>query len=154
MPVQLSVRSLQFAVFAIGSFVAWQQLQRLWLAAASRAWHTVEGEVLVARLLEFNDDRNGDTFMPEVRYRYTVRGVTHEGHRIGYSALPTTDYSESLALIRDIRAGQAVTVHYDPADPRRAVLVPGYDAGNVAAVGVTLLGFGAAFFWLGCFFRS
>ena len=149
----MTIRLLQFILLVVCAIAIGWHLRTLLLARASLEWPVVSGRVLAAFLDEVDSDRQGDRFYPRVRYRYSVRGREYEGTRLWFRTLPSADYSASLALIRDIRAGQEVEIRFDPGRPERAVLIPGYDAYGVADVGAVALFLVLAFFWLPNFFR-
>jgi hypothetical protein len=109
----------------------------VWLGREGRraaSWPTTEGTVVYSEVVELPrslDDRRrfGETRpqQAEVRYSYTVDGHTYRGKGIAMSTGLLPFWEDVLARrIRDRYAvGDRVTVYYDPADPRLAVLEPG-----------------------------
>lgn len=80
------------------------------------------GTVLSADLDAEASAQQGD-YTPEVRYEYTVEGVTYENDRVRANADPL-DRRGGTVLLGEYREDASVTVHYDPDDPGQAVLVP------------------------------
>jgi hypothetical protein len=117
------------AVVAIGlgAWIAWVTR----MARLSTTWPAAPGRVLEVWYQEIHDDDIGDSFVPKIRYAYTVRGRTLVGARLWYRVAPLRDHRESMHALRDINKGDAVEVHYDPARPERSVLFPGTDPGNL-----------------------
>jgi hypothetical protein len=124
------------------------------MALASRDWKLTEGLLLDVHMEERRgrdsdgrDDPNLDTFLPVVRYSYTVGRKKFESARLWYRTDALGDYSEALRAIRDIRAGKPVDVYYDPAEPSRSVLIPGFETMNVATVAVSSIAFVLYLIW-------
>lgn len=114
--------------FIVGAvFLAW----RAWeIKQASPQWPSVEGEMLEARARARNEtgDQTGTPtheWFTEVRYRYTVDGVTYTGDRLRAFGLTHFDEQQALQEIAPFPAGHKVKVYYDPAKPSSSVLIPG-----------------------------
>jgi hypothetical protein len=120
-------KAIAAVLVALGAWVAWV----FRMARVSTAWPSTPGRVLAVWYDEHHNDEIGDSFVPRIRYAYTVRGRHFEGHRLWYRVAPLRDHRESMHALRDISAGDAIDVHYDPARPQRAVLFPGADTGNL-----------------------
>lgn len=106
----------------VGSAWAWSL--RVKLAEAAAGWPSIDGEVRSVEVIHIPDS-DGDLFEPRVLYRYRAMGAIREGKRLRMGA--TTQFSERLAAelaIQPYRAGDRVTVYYDPAKPDRSVLEP------------------------------
>ena len=85
-------------------------------------WPSVDGEVMERRLVEHRD--GGDfTYEVQVRYRYSVAGVDHDGTRIAIGYGPTDDRALHEQLSDRIEVGRTLPVHHDPARPDHSVLV-------------------------------
>ena len=115
------------AVVALGAWVAWASH----MARTSAAWPATPGRVLEAWYDENHDDDHGDSFVPRIRYAYAVKGRSYVGERLWYRVAPLRDHHEAMHALRDIHQGDAIEVHYDPAQPARSVLFPGADPGNL-----------------------
>ncbi len=108
-----------------------------WLDRAGRraaSWPTTDGTVVYSEVVELPsslDDRRriGETRPQEaeVHHSYRVGGRAYRGKGISMSTGLIPYWEDMLARrIRDRYAvGGKVTVYYDPADPRLAVLEPG-----------------------------
>lgn len=57
-------------------------------------------------------------------YRYTVEGEEHIGSRLDFSDTTFATEAEARAQLDMLRAATPLTVYYDPAEPRAAVLLP------------------------------
>ncbi len=85
-----------------------------------------------------------------IRYGYEARGGRHESEQVWIGSATAAVYLEEArarAWVERFPAGRDVTVWFDPADPRQAVLVPGVPPGQVAVLYVL----GAALFGIGFF---
>lgn len=114
--------------FIIGfGFLAWRAWQ---VKQASPAWPHVEGEMLESRARAHNEtgDQHGTLarqWSTEVRYRYTVNGVSYTGNRLRAFGLNHSDEQQALHELAPFPLGQKVKVYYDPAKPSSSVLIPG-----------------------------
>ncbi len=88
---------------------------------ASANWPTVEGTVLSAGL-------GRETY--QIEYAYSVNGTDYIGRRITYMQDSTVHYS--------YKKGQTVTVHYDPGNPKIAVLRTAYRTGGFVIVAIAI----------------
>lgn len=84
---------------------------------AAHSWPDVEGKVVRSRLVPASED---NPTMAEVLYSYDVGGVSYRGDRISYAELRAPILSDMTQA--RYPAGARPRVHYDPADPTRAVL--------------------------------
>ncbi len=110
-----SVLSALLSVFAIGSFV-----DVLREGAESAHWPSTQGTVLRSDLLS-----NEDGYWPVVTYQYEVDVVLYQGTGIRVFGAPSGSYEEAQRIMNQYPVGARVSVYYDPARPRRAVLEPG-----------------------------
>ena len=104
-------------------------------AMRSRFWPTVPGVVTEWR----HSDSRGRTSTPSIRYRYRVQSQSYTGALISYDRFwPDED------RVSTYPEGLQVDVHYDPADPAKAVLEPGPGpgAGLKLLIGLASLAFG------------
>ena len=92
---------------------------------ASQTWSTAEGEILDSHLQKHkNRSSRGvsvTTYSPEVSYRYTVNGQVYTGNKFGFGS-GTFAEKKANEKIAPYAAGTKATVHYDPAEPSKAVL--------------------------------
>lgn len=114
--------------FIVGAvYLAWHAWQ---IKSASPNWPSVEGEMLVAKARARNEtgDQQGTPtheWFTEVRYRYTVNGVTYTGDRLRAFGRNHFDEQQALQELAPFSVGQKVRVYYDPAKPGSSVLIPG-----------------------------
>ncbi|MFZ2986818.1 DUF3592 domain-containing protein [Ideonella sp.] len=118
---------LIIAFVAILGLAAWRAWQ---IKEGSPNWPYVEGEMLEARARQHNetgDQRGVPThhWFTEVRYRYTVNGITYTGDRLRAFGPNHFDEQQALTEIAPFKPGQKVKVYYDPAKPSSSVLIPG-----------------------------
>lgn len=92
---------------------------------AEKTWLTVPGIVLNSAI-KVNRSRNskGQTttnYEPQVSYQYQVKDQTYNGDRLGFGSgrFGKAKADRKIALYPQ---GAQVSVHYDPADPSKAVL--------------------------------
>ena len=89
------------------------------LVRRAGGWPTTPGRILTSDITTV--DRLGrDSFLPRLRYRYTVDGTEYQGSRLSFR-IYTYPHRAILAAYH-YPAGDLVTVHYNPAAPDRSVL--------------------------------
>lgn len=139
------------AAAGLGCVYAVIQIGRSLLA---RAWPTVEGEIVDARVVRINNDQNSRGLDRFVTYRYHVGGQSYSGNRVRFGLEPTptsivpavgggSNLGASLAA--EYPRGKPVRVHYNPRRPEESVL---YLTPNlrVWVILVAAIGFGLAAF--------
>jgi len=84
---------------------------------------------------ELGASDEGGSYFPIVEYRYTFDGAEHDGKRVNYSRLMSSDPRSADATVRKYEAGSTVMALVNPADPNDAVL----DASNEFFPGTTVL---------------
>ena len=96
-------------------------------ASESESWPTAEGVVVSSIVSESRDPgERHSTYGAEVRYEYTVEGVTQEGDRVRFGGnVSSSNPSGARETVERYREGSAIAVFYDPEDPARSVLEPG-----------------------------
>jgi hypothetical protein len=144
------------AVISAGAGVALLLLAKRYrtTTAASLSWPSVEGRVTSAAIREgtrrVNDNRM-TVYHPEVAYEFEIDGRHYQGRHVDMSQL----MGSSGGMLRQAKAeeivdrypiGSDVLVHYDPAQPERAVLVPGGSGGApttlIGAIALLVVGIG------------
>jgi len=111
-------------VFGVLAWRAWEVKQ------ASVQWPSVEGVMLVSQprsqhLNSAEPEGAQHDWVSEVRYRYSVNGVSHTGDRLrafGRRHMSREEAEQELALFP---VGAKVKVYFDPAKPDSSVLIPG-----------------------------
>jgi hypothetical protein len=120
------------------------------LGRKTRSFTRTPGRVVVSRVEEIPApaEEGGPKFAAVFRYAYDVRGRTYESDQVSFGASPgatATDPQEARRWVERHPAGSEVEVWYDPADPRRAVLVRGVSSAQVGLgviLGLALVGAG------------
>jgi hypothetical protein len=107
----------------------------------TKSWTATSGEVLSSTVdsetrtvRRNNRKREETTYIPIVRYAYTVDGVRYEGDDIRADD-HGGDVSRAYDIVRRFPEGAETAVYYDPNDPSRAVLVQGAETGQVYLYG-------------------
>ena len=95
-------------------------------AKAAEAWPITPGIVLASGLAERRSHnskthRTTVTYEPQVEYEYSLMGQKYTGKRIAFG-YASYDYGTASGKIAPYPQGAGVQVHYDPADPLKAVL--------------------------------
>jgi hypothetical protein len=141
-----------YAAFIIGGliFIGVAINQYMKAKKAEKTWLTAPGVVLNSDI-KVHRSRNskGQTttnYELQVSYQYQVKDQTYNGDRLGFGS---GNYGKSKAnkKIALYPQGAQVTVHYDPADPSKAVLeTKATNAGNFLTLGILLIGMGVVAF--------
>jgi len=105
------------ALACIGFFLMSLGLYRIYAVIAASSWPTVEGRVLYSKTGSAGSAGN---HLTEIRYEYFLRG-----QRYGGATSLLGRHDQSFALSKSHPVGQAVEVHYDPANPQRSVIETG-----------------------------
>jgi len=123
----------------------------VWLGREGRrsaTWPTTQGTIVYSEALETprapGTPRRPGEYREEaadVRYTYSVDGHAYRGKGIAMTTGLIPFWEDMLARrIRDRYAvGDTVTVYYDPADPRFAVLEPGASIESRLALGAGVI---------------
>ena len=122
-----NINNFLYIAFILGGIIfigaAINQIQKA--KKAEKTWLTVHGTVLKSSI-KVNRNRNskGQTttnYEPQVNYQYQVKDQTYSGDRLGFGSgrFGKAKADKKIALYPQ---GAQVIVHYDPADPSKAVL--------------------------------
>jgi hypothetical protein len=108
-------------------------------AWASRSWPLAGGHIVSSQVLTESDERGKPSYRPAIRYTYEVAGQTLEGTRVWTEdGVSWPDRSPAQRVVDRYPAGQAVSVAYDAANPKRALLEPGFQLTTFTAVALGL----------------
>lgn len=114
--VGVLVLGLPFA--ALGGYMWMEQTERI------DSYETTEATV-VSSTVGVSPGGDDTTYYPDVTYEYTVGGQTYESTNVLPGAGRTSRSGDwARTVVEDHPEGETVTVHYDPADPSNAFLVP------------------------------
>jgi hypothetical protein len=108
----------------------------------SRSWPVVTGVITESRL-DSRRNRDGQwSHTARIHYRYDVNGKTYNSDTISYAK---GLFDGASVQVSRYPQGSAVGVHYDPKDPRSAVLDPGTGPTPALALLASVGCFGYAF---------
>ncbi len=98
-------------------------------ARRARAWPVAPGIVAVSRTARRWGLGNGVWaaglwYVPEITYRYEVDGRVHSGNRVFLSDAGFSKRRRAQEIIDRYPPGAAVSVLYNPANPKRTCLEP------------------------------
>lgn len=143
-------RIFPIAFFTAGiALCAWSFLQ-ISEAVASSSWPTVDGQItgsVVKETLRPGSNQSGlrkKSYRPQIAYRYQVDGTVYEAAKVAYGEGAFPSKSPARAVQSRYPVGKPVSVAYNPADPKTAVLEPGATAKAwlLPSAGLILLIFG------------
>lgn len=86
--------------------------------AAARHWPLIQATVLSSQVRA----TGRGAYIPVIRYRYAVKGDTHESSLYRFGGWATRTRTEAEAAVAAHPAGGAVEVRYDPDKPSFAVI--------------------------------
>lgn len=130
-----------WAIFVLlGIFFAVQGTLEWIRAADSTSWPTVDGTVTRSEVTSHRSSHKGRTstsYHAQIEFDYTVDGQKLHGTRRTYKVVASSQSAANEAVAA-YPVGRSVTVSYDPQDPERAVLEPGWDWSNAIPIAVGL----------------
>jgi hypothetical protein len=114
---------------------------------AAETWLTTYGVVLDSSVtVHRSRSSKGNTtvsYKPQVNYEYLVKDQKYSTDRIGFGSSAYSIRGKADKVIANYLQGTKVIVHYDPADPSKAVLETKAMGGvNFIILGVILLAMG------------
>jgi len=116
------------------------------LAIASQSWPTAPGTVLSSEITsrQARETINNSTttvtyYTPVVRYAYEVEGVRHEANIIRFGSLEENYQPRVKEYCDRYPVGAAVSVRYDPQNPKTATLESVSEAGFQIWMGAFLI---------------
>jgi Protein of unknown function (DUF3592) len=92
-----------------------------WWSVRAASWPTTPGTIEEAKI-RTESDSEGTTHTLEVRYKYAVGGIEHEGTRLAFGYGGSSGLKTHEQILDKLRAAQTVDVRYDPDDPATACL--------------------------------
>ena len=114
-----------FAIFfAVGFAILGLGLRSWHMSKQAATWPAAEGQVL-SRDFDINTDEDGSTYQAEIRYAYSVNGVSYEGKKIAFGYVASSNRSLHQRLYDALTPETRLAVRYDPSRPSRAVLSHG-----------------------------
>ena len=143
-------KPVALAACAVGALMIFAGLRLSRLGRETRSFTRTQGRILAARVEELPGpaEHGGPQFRAVIRYGFEARGRTYESERISVdtpASASSADPQEARRWTERHPAGSVVDVWFDPADPRRSVLVRGAASAPVVAavvVGLALVAYG------------
>lgn len=120
-------------------------------ATASQNWPSVEGRIVMSRVHQVTNTSHGHTshgmtsYMPDVKYTYSVMGNAYQGHRIGFGASMSGSESKARQVVALYSHDATCAVYYNPQNPAQAVLerkVQNNASALIVAIASLLIGIG------------
>jgi hypothetical protein len=123
-------------------------------AEDSKQWPSVQGAITSIDLRRFQNVGRASRFVKsqsytiEVQYSYAVGGQQFQGHRISLGDLPM-DERDARAMSQRYPVGSTPLVYYDPSNPAKSVLEPGFGGTTDRHVNLFAIVMPAGFFFVG-----
>lgn len=120
----LFVILLTLVLCLLGILLLLAMRDRIFIAYTSARRPMVEGTLKSATPLRAGnlDEGGGNTFLVYLRYHYTVGGQTYWGD---WKTSPRR-LKAAMEEASELPAGTSLKVYYDPANPKRSTLEPGW----------------------------
>jgi len=123
-----------FLLVGVGlTFWGWNILQN---ARASAAWPTADGVVTRSQVSHSTDAEGGDSYQPQVTYKYSANNLSYENDTIKFGENSYSSRKKADEIAATYPIGKNVTVYYDPEKPDRSVLEPGVSGGSYIVIGI------------------
>jgi hypothetical protein len=91
----------------------------------SLAWPVTPGRITQSRLEVRQHRIQATEYVDNIEYDYTVAGRAYRGRSVDLRIRNVNNLAAMRAFVDSYREGQQVPVHFDPANPEDALLVPG-----------------------------
>jgi hypothetical protein len=130
------------SIFSMGIFLligvgltiwGWTILQN---ARASASWPTADGVITRSAVTHSSDSEGGDSYQPQVTYKYSANSTTYENNTIKFGENSYSSRRKADDIAGNYPVGKNVTVYYDPEKHDRSVLEPGVSAGSFIVIGI------------------
>lgn len=105
-------------------------------AIASQQWPSVPGQVTASRVTSSTDSEGATLYGAEITYTYTINDRAFASTQVSFGDYTSSDTDHAEDLTSRYPAERSVTVYYDPQNPARAVLEPGFAAGLLIPLGL------------------
>jgi uncharacterized protein DUF3592 len=91
----------------------------------SLAWPVTPGRITQSRLDVRQHRIQATEYIDNIEYEYTVAGRVYRARSVDLRIRNVNNLAAMREFVDSYRIGQPVPVHYDPANPEDALLVPG-----------------------------
>ncbi len=116
-------------LLGIGLGMLYRQTQALRWGGLSTHWPTTPGTIQSAGIQRYAAE--GISYGLKVGYTYTVADVQYHSQRLGFGIQPEIWWHAAAREdVSKYPIGSTVTVHYNPDNPKVAVLITGVSASN------------------------
>jgi hypothetical protein len=109
--ILVAVGFLAFCIFKI-----WQMVQFFQRRSASETWPVTTGEIISRNVNVQHSSRSGNSYYPEIKYKYTVMGQEFE-KKITLGGI----YSRKSAEDAINNLGNTIEVRYNPDNPQEQI---------------------------------
>lgn len=103
----------------------------------STNWPSTSGTITDSHITESvstSDDNNITYYRPAISYKYEVIGTSYESNRLMFGAAQSGSRGGAQTVVAKYPVGSAVTVYYNPVDPKEAVLERQSKSTNVTMI--------------------
>jgi hypothetical protein len=111
-------------------------------------WNTATGKITSSEVTHTSGSKI--QYYSRIEYEYSVLGTNYISNKVTFAQLMGIDDTAKGAAegkVKKFPAGSAVTVYYDPGDPRRAVIQKGGDS-SLLILGGLFMAFALVFFFI------
>lgn len=106
-------------------------------ALRSYFWESTEGRIVSSTVTRLKHPREAASYYADIKYEYEVAGETFLGDRVFWGEYGTGSLDPMQEIVDRYPVGKKVTVYYDPANPKKAVLERG---ARLASFGLFFIG--------------
>ncbi|MBI3878120.1 MAG: DUF3592 domain-containing protein [Verrucomicrobia bacterium] len=110
-------------VLAFDGFIA----RTVWQRLHAQSFATAPGRVTRSEVIRSRGSKGSSSYSAKIFYTYEVNGQKLTGDQYHFGNMSNSDSRWANATVAAHPAGKEVTIHYDPADPTRAVLKTGIE---------------------------
>lgn len=121
------------STLAFSAVAFWLMMKGELSHVGSGRWPSVQGTVTTVPVIKSVVGTHETKFYGRVGYAYVVGGERYESDQTEFAAPDThPNPRDAAADVAQYAVGMPVTVYYDPADAKTAVLIPGLSRGTIA----------------------
>lgn len=117
------VSLIPLVVSAVFVWLGWGYYSK---AQQSESWPETAGKIIESKVVEASRSRSGSSsksmYKAWVSYDYEVNGQKYRGDQVGFMDGSSSSQKGVAEEVRKYPVGRAVTVYYNPADPKEACL--------------------------------
>jgi len=117
-----------FLILLLGWFTF--SLLTSYKALQTRTWTETEGTVTSACVKKLNSQKGKDKYKPVISYNYEIGGAIYSSDKYNLS-LGYGDEDWAEGIIANYPAASKLTVHYNPENPAKAVIITGISPRNL-----------------------